>query len=373
MSTRSSSAGAAVRPLGLRGHEPASRIRARGPFGPPESAPQPSRPPETGSGAAAPLRGRRTLLVSLLAAPSIARAQNFPDRPIRFVVPYTAGGGTDITARRVAEAVAPLLGQPVIVENRSGANTAVGAEYVAKSRPDGYTLYFAGGSSVVVPPLVWKGRLNYGPADFAPVSLVLKQPYGLGCGPWAARDLADLLAQMRAAPGSFSFGHTGTGGIGHLLGERLMAATATRMISVPYRGFQQTVVDIMGRRLQLTFESVNNILPFHRDGSVKVLGITSDTRVPQLPEVGTFAEQGLPSMSVMSWLAVLAPAATPAPIVARLNQAVARAVDSEGFRSYAATQIQFAESSTPEGLASYMARDIEEWRRVIDPLNLQVD
>jgi tripartite-type tricarboxylate transporter receptor subunit TctC len=324
-------------------------------------------------GAAAPLVPRRVLLASLLAAPSLGRAQSFPERPVRFVVPYTAGGGTDITARKVAEGVGPLLGQPVIVENRSGANTAVGAEYVARARADGYTLYFAGGSSVVMPPLVWKGRLSYSWADFAPVSLVLKQPYGLGAGPWAARDLPDFIARMKATPGGYSYGHTGTGGIGHLVGERLMAATGTRMLSVPYRGFQQTVVDIIGQRLQATCESVNNIVPFHRDGSVRVLGLTSDVRVPQLPDVPTFAEQGLPSMSVMSWLAVLAPLGTPAPIIARLNQAVRQVVDSQGFRDYALTQVQFAESSTPEGLADYMARDVEAWRRVIEPLDLKVD
>lgn len=316
---------------------------------------------------------RRALIATALAAPAIARAQGaFPDRPVRFVVPYSAGGGTDVTAREVAQRLTPILGQPVIVENRTGANTAVGAEYVARARPDGYTLYFAGASSVVVPPLVWR-RLPYGPQDFSPVSLILKQPYGMGVGPWAANSVPDLIARMRAAPGTYSFGHTGTGGIGHLLGERLMAATNTRMVSVPYRGFAQTVVDIIGRRLQMTFEAVNNILTFHRDGSVKVLAITSDRRVPQLPDVPTFSEVGLPQMEVVSWLAVFAPAATPAPIVARLSEAIRGIVDSQSFRDYALSQVQFAEGSTPEALRDYMAQDIEAWRRVIEPLNLQVE
>jgi tripartite-type tricarboxylate transporter receptor subunit TctC len=316
---------------------------------------------------------RRAILVAGLAAPSIARAQdNFPDRPVRFVVPYSAGGGTDVTAREVAQRLSPLLGQPVIVENRSGANTAVGAEYVVRSRPDGYTLYFAGASSVVVPPLVWR-RLPYGPADFAPVSLVLKQPYGLGVGPWAAGSVPELIERMRAAPGTFSFGHTGTGGIGHLLGERLMSATGTRMVSVPYRGFAQTVVDIIGRRLQMTFEATNNILSFHRDGTVRVLAITSDRRVPQLPDVPTFTEIGLPEMEVVSWLAVFAPAASSPAVITRLSEAIRSVVESEPFRAYALTQVQFAEGSTPEGLRDYMAADIAAWRRVIEPLNLQVE
>ncbi len=316
---------------------------------------------------------RRTLLGAALAAPAVAHAQgSYPDRPIRLVVPYSAGGGTDVTAREVAQRLSPILGQTIIVENRTGANTAVGAEYVARARPDGYTLYFAGASSVVVPPLVWR-RLSYGPQDFAPVSLVLTQPYGMGVGPWAATSVPETVERMRAAPGTWSFGHTGTGGIGHLLGERLMAATNTRMISVPYRGFAQTVVDIIGHRLQMTFEAVNNILSFHRDGSVKVLAITSDRRVPQLPDVPTFTEVGLPQMEVVSWLAVFAPAATPAPIVARLSEAVRQVVDSDSFKEYALTQVQFAQGMTPDALRDYMARDIAAWRRVIEPLNLQVE
>lgn len=316
---------------------------------------------------------RRALIAATLAAPAVARAQGgFPDRPVRFVVPYSAGGGTDVTAREVAQRLTPLLGQPVIIENRTGANTAVGAEYVARARPDGYTLYFAGASSVVVPPLVWR-RLPYGPQDFAPVSLILTQPYGMGVGPWAAASVPQVIERMRAAPGTWSFGHTGTGGIGHLLGERLMAATDTRMVSVPYRGFAQTVVDIIGQRLQMTFEAVNNILSFHRDNSVKVLAITSDRRVPQLPDVPTFTEIGLPQMEVVSWLAVFAPAATPAPIVNRLSELIRQVVDSQSFKDYALTQVQFAQGMTPEQLRDYMARDIAAWRRVIEPLNLQVE
>ncbi len=318
----------------------------------------------------APASTRRGILLSTLALPALA--QTFPDRPIRFIVPYSAGGGTDVTAREVAQRMAPLLGQPVVVENRTGANTAIGAEHVARARPDGYTLYFAGAASLVVPPLVWP-RLPYAVADFAPVGLVLKQPYGLGVGPWAATSLEDLLAKMRAAPGSFSFGHTGTGSTGHLLGERLMAATGTRMLSVPYRGFAQTVVDIVGERLQMTFEAVNNILSFHRSGQVPLRAVTSPARLPQLPEVPTFTESGLPGMEVQSWLALFAPAATPAPVVQRLNAVLRRVVESTEFRDYAMGQVQFAEASTPEGMAEYLARDIAEWRAVIAPLNLRVD
>lgn len=315
---------------------------------------------------------RRAILALPLAAPiRPARAQGFPDRPLRLVVPYSPGGGTDVVGRELARHMAAALGQSVIVENRSGANTAVGAEYVARSRPDGYTLYFAGASSLVVPPLVWR-RLPYRPEDFTPISLVLKQPYGLGVTPGLAGGLGELLDKLRAEPDKLGFGHTGTGGIGHLLGERLMATTGTRMFSVSYRGFQQTVLDVMSGRLAMTFEAVNNFLPFLADGSVRLIAVSSSARLAR-PEVPTFAEAGYPDMGVASWLAVWAPAGTPPPVIARLNQAVVAAVASAEFRAMAEAQVQSAESGSPEALAEFAARDIAAWRRVIEPLDLKVD
>jgi tripartite-type tricarboxylate transporter receptor subunit TctC len=152
-----------------------------------------------------------------------------------------------------------------------------------------------------------------------------------------------------------------------------MTATGTQMVSVPYRGFQQTVIDVMSSRIEMTFEAVNNILAFHRDNAVRILAVTSERRVPQLPEVPTFAEAGWPDMVVLSWLGLFAPSGTPAPVVARLNHALNAAVESESFRAYAETQVQFAEGTTPEGLAALMAQDIAAWRRVIEPLNLNVE
>lgn len=316
--------------------------------------------------------GRRTLLAALLAAPHLARAQVFPERPIRLVVPYTAGGGTDVVGREIARHMAEALGQPVIIENRSGANTGVGADYVARARPDGYTLYLAGASSLVVPPLVSR-RFPVKPEDFAPVSLVLKQPYGLGITPSLATTLPELITRLRAQPDAYGFGHTGTGGIGHLIGERLMAATGTRMVSVPYRGFQQTVIDVISGRLAMTFESVANFLPFLRDGQVRLIAVSSERRLPSLPDIPTFAEAGYMQLVVESWLAVWAPAGTPPELVARLNRAVATAVGSQGFRTLAAGQVQLPESSTPEALGALTARDVATWRQVITPLNLQTD
>jgi tripartite-type tricarboxylate transporter receptor subunit TctC len=319
-----------------------------------------------------PLARRTALLFgATLARPALAQGA-FPDRPLRIVVPFSAGGGTDVAAREIARRMSETLGQPIVVENRTGGNSAIGAEYVARSRPDGHTLFFTSGTTMVVAPLVWR-HLPYKPEDFAPVGLVLKQYFSLAVAPRVASSVPELIEKLKERPGAMSFGHTGTGGVGHLLAERLMAATGTRMLSVPYRGFQQTVVDMLAGRLEMTFEGVHNIVPFHRDGTLRILALTSDRRAPQLPDVPTFAEAGQPGMSVDAWLALFAPAGTPAPIIAALNRALVAAVDSPSFREHAAGQVQLAQSSTPEALAASIARETADWRRVIEPLNLRVD
>lgn len=313
---------------------------------------------------------RRTLLAAALTAPAFkAHAQSFPDRALRLVVPYSAGGGTDIVGRLVGQDMEQTLGQPVIIENKPGANTAIGANYVARSQPDGYTLYFGGASSLVVPPLV-SPQLNIKPEEFAPVSLVLKQPYALGVSPEFASNLDEVVKKLRADPDKYSFGHTGVGGIGHLIGVRLMNATKTSMISVTYRGFQQTVIDVMTDRIAMTFEAVNNFLPYLAEGRVRLVAVSSEKRLPQLPDVPTFAEAGYPDMVVESWLGVFAPAGTPKPIIDRLNQAVLHAVASEKFKEAAARAVQQPMSSTPEELAVFMRDDIAAWRKVIEPLHL---
>ncbi len=313
---------------------------------------------------------RRALLATALVAPALsARAQSFPDHPLRLVVPYSAGGGTDVVARAIGRDMEETLGQPVVIENKTGANTAIAADYVARSEPDGYTMYFAGASSLVVPPLV-SPKLPIRPMDFAPVSLVLKQPYGLGVNSEFADSLDTMVKKLRADPDKYSFGHTGTGGIGHLIGVRLMNATNTKMVSVTYRGFQQTVIDVITGRIAMTFEAVNNFLPFVADGRVRLLAVSSDKRVPQLPDVPTFVEAGYPDMVVESWIAVFVPKATPRPIIDRLNRAVAHAVQSEKFKDMAAKAIQQPEAGSPEDLGALLQKDIDVWRKVIAPLNL---
>ncbi len=319
------------------------------------------------------IRRRTTLRTALAAAlPLPALAQSFPDRPVRIVVPFSAGGGTDVAAREVGRRMSETLGQPVVIENRSGANTAIGAEYVARSRPDGYTLLLTSGSTMLVAPLVAR-NLPYKLADFVPVGMVLDQYFGLGVPPRVASSVPELVEKARARPDGLSFGHTGTGGVGHLLGEKLMAATGTRMVSVPYRGFQQTVVDMLGGQLDMTFEGIHNIVPFHREGTVKLLALASPERAPPLPDIPTFTEIGYRDLAVETWLALFAPAATPAPVMDVLNRALVAAVESQSFREHAASQVQHARSSSVQEMSDSLARQVEVWRAIIEPLNLQID
>jgi tripartite-type tricarboxylate transporter receptor subunit TctC len=316
---------------------------------------------------------RRALLVAALTVPAFnARAQSFPGRPLRLVIPYSAGGGTDLAGRIIGQGMEETLGQPVVIENKPGASTAIGASYVASSQPDGYTLYFSGASSLVVPPLV-SPKLPIRPEDFAPVSLVLSQPYGLGVNPDFADSLDTMIKKLKAEPDKYCFGHTGAGGIGHLTGVRLMNATKTRMVSVTYRGFQQTVIDLITGRIAMTFESVNNFLPYLADGRVRLLAVSSEKRLPQLPNVPTFVEAGYSDMFVESWLGVFAPKGTPHLIIDQLNHAVVHAVATEKFQEFTAEAIQKPQSGTPEELAALMRNDIAVWRNVIQPLNLTID
>jgi tripartite-type tricarboxylate transporter receptor subunit TctC len=181
------------------------------------------------------------------------------------------------------------------------------------------------------------------------------------------------VTKAKARPDGLSFGHTGTGGVGHLLGEKLMAATGTRMVSVPYRGFQQTVVDMLGGTLDMTFEGIHNVVPFHREGTIKLLALASPERAPPLPDVPTFTDVGYPDLAVETWLALFAPAATPAPIMATLNRALVAAVESPSFRAHAASQVQNARSSSVQEMTESLARQVEIWRGIIEPLNLRLD
>ncbi|MES2713099.1 MAG: tripartite tricarboxylate transporter substrate binding protein [Pseudomonadota bacterium] len=319
---------------------------------------------------------RRTLLQALGATPLAvgpARAQQgYPDRPIRVVVPYAAGGGTDVTARAATQRLTAELGQQMPVDNRTGANTAIGAEYVARARPDGYTLFVSGSTTFVLLPLLTR-RLPFQISDFAPISQLTRFPMACVVNASVQGGFADIVERIKRAPSEFVYAHTGIGSSGHLMGERLFMTHGLRLTSIPYRGFAPTLVDMLAGRIPMTFESVPAVMPYHRDGRVRIVAVSSPERWAALPDVPTFRELGYASMAFQGWFGMVAPTGTPAPIIERLSQAIAKISADPGYREAIGATGQQVVHNTPEDFASLIATETAEWRSVIEPLNISLD
>ncbi|MGH8784920.1 MAG: tripartite tricarboxylate transporter substrate binding protein [Cupriavidus necator] len=263
--------------------------------------------------------------IALLAAcaSGAAHASAYPDRPIKLIVPYAAGGTTDIIARIVGTRLGPVLGQPVVVENRPGAGGAVGSAYAAKQPADGYTLVMEVESSHAVNPNVYL-KTAYDPVkDFAPVSNLADVPNVLVVNPaFPATDLQSFIKLLKANPGKYSFGSSGNGGLSHMNGELFMNATGTRMLHVPYKGLGPALNDAVAGQIQVVFDNIPSSSGLIQGGRLKPLAVAAKQRLKVLPNVPTYAEAGLPAMNNPSWFGLGAPAGTPAAILDKLNHAV---------------------------------------------------
>lgn len=247
----------------------------------------------------------------------------YPERPIKLIVPYAAGGTTDIIARIVGTRLGPVLGQPVVIENRPGAGGAVGSAYAAKQPADGYTLVMEVESSHAVNPNVYL-KTAYDPVkDFAPISNLADVPNVLVVNPaFPAADLPSFIRQLKANPGKYSFGSSGNGGLSHMNGELFMNATGTRMLHVPYKGLGPALNDAVADQIQVVFDNIPSSSGLIQGGRLKPLAVAAKQRLKVLPNVPTYAEAGLPAMNNPSWFGLGAPAGTPAAILDQLNDAV---------------------------------------------------
>jgi len=269
---------------------------------------------------------RRHTLMALVAAgtpwaTSTAGANTYPSKPIRIIVPYAAGGFTDIVSRLVAQKMSIKLGQPVVVENKAGGSTIIGAETVAKSAPDGYTLLMAVTTTISTNPFLFK-KLPYKPSDFIPVALTGLTPFVLSAHPSVpANTLAELLALEKANPGTLNLATLGTGSSTHLVGEMFNSLAGVKLNMIPYKGAGPALNDLMAGHVQLFFDGIATSAPMFRAGKLKGIAITGDSRSQAAPQVPTFAESGLPEMQAASWYGLLAPARTPQAIIDLLNQA----------------------------------------------------
>jgi tripartite-type tricarboxylate transporter receptor subunit TctC len=268
---------------------------------------------------------RRTLL-ACLAAPAIARAQGFPVRPVRVVVPFAAGGIIDVVARILAEPMSKRLGQPVVVENLPGAGATIGARAVARAAPDGHTLLLSGAAHAVMQALY--PDLGFDPiGDFAPVALLGDQPFVAAVHPGVpAQDVAQLLTWLRARKGEANFATTGIGAASHLAGELLKSLAGVDFTVVTYRGTPQAVTDLLAGRADLMIDSQTLLAPLARDGKLRPIAVTSARRSRYLPELPTFAEAGVAGYAATSWQALHAPAGTPPAVLEALAGAAQAAV-----------------------------------------------
>jgi len=320
----------------------------------------------------------KTAAVLLAGAASLAAGsalgQAFPSKPIKVVIPFVAGGSSDIVGRAIASKFQDFLGQPGIVENRPGANGAIAAEFVAKADPDGYTILVGSIGVFSINAALFKD-LRYNPVrDFAPITLAVTTPNVLITRPdLPAGSMKDLVEFAKKNPGRISYCSSGTGSSDHLTGEVFKQGAGIFALHVPYRGGAACQTDVMGSQIDISFQNLGAVTNYIKAGRMKALAVTSNTRHPQLPNVPTTAEAGFKDLVVTSWQAVAAPAKTPRDVVTKLHDATVRALRSPDIRDRM-TQIGFdVVAGTPDEFGAFMKAEVERWTRAVERGGIKPD
>jgi tripartite-type tricarboxylate transporter receptor subunit TctC len=312
-------------------------------------------------------------LVMACIAPS-AFAQVYPNHTIRLVVPFPAGGTTDILARDVAKKLTDTLGQPVVVDNRAGAAGNIGADIVAKAAPDGYTLLMGTvGTHAINPSLYAKMPYDH-VKDFVPIVLVAGVPNVLVVNPSVPiNSVADLIKLAKTKPGTINFASSGSGTSIHLSGELFKTMAGVDMTHVPYKGSSPALVDLMGGQVQIMFDNLPSSLALIKSGKLRAIAVTSQKRAPVLPDVPTVAESGLPGFEASSWFGILAPAGTPAPIVAKLNAEVNKWLQSPEAKEQLLAQGAEPAGGPPEQFVAHIRAESDKWAKVVKASGAKVD
>jgi tripartite-type tricarboxylate transporter receptor subunit TctC len=308
-----------------------------------------------------------------LAFPAAAPAQDLPNRPIRIIVPYPAGGGTDVQARIVAEHMA-AMGQPVVVENRSGASGVIGSEAVARSAPDGTTIVFGTSASHAVNAVVMK-RLPYDPIkDFAPITLVATLPNGIIAAPsFPARTVPELVKYLKDHPGT-SYGTSGPTSSGRFAGELLQAQLNVKMTLIPYKGGSQAAADVVAGHVPIGIFDIGGLAPMLLGGQVRAIAFTGTNRLAAYPDVPTVAEaSGLKDFAAEAWVAAFAPAATPPAIVQKLNAAIRQALARPDVKQSIEKTGAVVRAGSPDELRAFIAAEIGKWGELARKNNIHVD
>ena len=311
--------------------------------------------------------------VSLCAASMTAFAQQYPSKPIRLVIPFPPAGATDVLGRALGQKLSESLGQAVVIENRPGAGSTIGAEQVANAPADGYTLLLASGSLCISANLYKK--LPFDPArSFAPVSLVGHVPHMLVVNPAVpAGSVKELINLAKAKPGEINVASQGNGTLSHMELELFKQAAGVDLTHVPYKGSSNAMTDLLAGNVSMLFDSVTSSLPMVRKGQLRALGVVSPKRLAFAPDIPTITEAGVPGFDAANWFALLAPAGTSREIVQVLNTHVARALESAELRQRLAAQGAVLESSTPEALAALIRDDLDRWAKVVKQAGIKLE
>jgi tripartite-type tricarboxylate transporter receptor subunit TctC len=307
----------------------------------------------------------KLIALALALAASAACAQSYPTKAVRLIVPFLAGGSTDIVGRTVGQKLSEMWGQPVVVDNRPGGGTTIGTEVVARSAPDGYTLLVTPAPFTINPSLLPKlpyDTLN----DFAPITLINTTPLVMVVHPGVpAKNVKELIALAKANPGKLNFGSSGTGGSNHLAGELFNAMAGVKMVHIPYKGNAGALTDIVGGHLDVVYNGVTSAIALVKSGKLRPLAVTSLQRTPALPDVPTLNESGLKGFEAVAWNGLTAPAKTPRDIILKINADVLKVISSPELKERLKAEGSDPVGNSPEQFATYLRDEIAKWAKVI--------
>jgi tripartite-type tricarboxylate transporter receptor subunit TctC len=317
----------------------------------------------------------RVILFGLFAAmPLLATGQSYPSKPIRLVVPFPAGGTTDLLARAMAQKLSEALGQQVVVDNRPGAGGNIGSDIVAKSAPDGYTLLMGTVGTHAINVSLYAKMPYDAVKDFAPIVLVAGVPNVLVVHPaLPVKTVPDLIKLAKEKPDSINFASSGNGTSIHLSGELFKSLTGVQMAHVPYKGSAPALTDLLGGQVQIMFDNLPSALPHIKAGKLRAIAVTSTKRAPALPDLPTIAESGVPGFEASSWFGMLAPAGTPREIVLRINAEANKALQAGDMKEKLLAQGAEAVGNSPEFFAEYIRSETTKWAKVVKDSGAKVD
>lgn len=304
----------------------------------------------------------------------VSTAAVYPNKPVRLILPYPAGGGSDTAARIIAQRLSSALGQQVIVDNRAGGSGMLGHDLGAKATPDGYTLLWCTIGPMAVNVSLFS-KLPYQPLrDFEPITLTADSLQALVLHPSVpARTVNEFIALAKAQPGKLNYGSSGIGGAPHLAGALFNMMAGVDIVHVPYKGGAPAIIDLVGGHIQVMFATLVTALPHIRAGRFKGVAVTTAKRAPMLPELPTIAEAGLPGYEASNWYGIVAPAKTPRPIVAQLNREIVKVLEMKEVKDTFFMQGLLTSPTTPEAFRAYLKSEIEKWRTVIERIGVRAD